>query len=217
MGWSAGVYTRTNGVNTGSGIWQSDAAALVKIRADRHDTHDYDLAQGINQCINKDGSNTATQLNVDNIRIDGNDISSQNVNGDITLTPNGTGSVNLGDKPLKRPEIIDYSETVVAHGNTGAAETIDLEGGNFHTCTLDDNCTFTFSNPSPTGKACGFTLILTQDGTGSRTATWPASVKWPNGSAPTLSTGAADVDMLAFVTVDAGTTWRGVVCGQDFA
>lgn len=34
-----------------------------------------------------------TQLNVDNLRLDGNSISSQNVNGDITLDPNGTGKV----------------------------------------------------------------------------------------------------------------------------
>lgn len=34
-----------------------------------------------------------TQLNVDNIRLDGNTISSTDANGDINLTPNGTGQV----------------------------------------------------------------------------------------------------------------------------
>jgi hypothetical protein len=38
------------------------------------------------------GSNP-TILNIDNIQIDGNTISSTNTNGDINLTPNGTGSV----------------------------------------------------------------------------------------------------------------------------
>lgn len=33
------------------------------------------------------------QLNIDNLRLDGNIISSTNLNGDITLTPNGTGFV----------------------------------------------------------------------------------------------------------------------------
>jgi hypothetical protein len=127
------------------------------------------------------------------------------------------GTISLADGVLTRPEIIDYAETLVAHGNMGTTETIDLEGGNVHSGTMDDNCTFTFSNPSATGKACSFTLILTQDATGSRTATWPAAVKWPGGTAPTLSTGANDVDVLAFFTLDAGTIWRGVVCGQDFS
>jgi len=95
MAWSGGTFTRTNGVNTGATTWATDAAAGVKIRADRHDTHDQDLATGINQCINKDGSNTATQLNVDNLRLDGNTISSTNTNGNIELSPNGTGLVNI--------------------------------------------------------------------------------------------------------------------------
>jgi len=39
--------------------------------------------------------NGVTQLNVDNIRIDGNDISSQDTNGDVTITPNGIGVVDV--------------------------------------------------------------------------------------------------------------------------
>jgi|9_EtaG_2_1085328.scaffolds.fasta_scaffold05822_2 hypothetical protein len=38
---------------------------------------------------------TAGRLNIDNIRIDGSTISSTNSNGDITLTPNGAGEVNI--------------------------------------------------------------------------------------------------------------------------
>lgn len=38
---------------------------------------------------------SATELDVDNIRIDGNTISSTDTNGDIDITPNGTGEVNL--------------------------------------------------------------------------------------------------------------------------
>ena len=44
---------------------------------------------------------------------------------------------------------------------------------------------------------CSVQLILVQDGVGSRTATWPASVDWPGGTAPTLSTGASDVDIVS--------------------
>jgi len=41
-------------------------------------------------------------------------------------------------------------------------------------------------------------LVLKQDGTGSRLATWPAAVLWPDGTAPTLSTGANDIDIVSF-------------------
>ena len=41
-----------------------------------------------------------------------------------------------------------------------------------------------------------FLLKIIQDGSGSRTITWPATVKWPNGTGPTLSTAAGAVDIV---------------------
>lgn len=55
MAWSGGTFTRTNGAYSGAAVWQSDASASIKIRADRHDTHDLDLANGINFCLHKGG------------------------------------------------------------------------------------------------------------------------------------------------------------------
>ena len=45
------------------------------------------------------------------------------------------------------------------------------------------------------------------------TVTWPASVDWAGGVAPTLTT--AGVDILEFITVDGGTTWHGMVASLD--
>ena len=127
-----------------------------------------------------------------------------------------TGDVNFADKLAQRPELKDYAETSVA-ANSSTAYTVDLENGNVFEVTLTGNCTFTFSHPPASGKAGSFTLILKQDGTGSRTVTWPASVKWPGGEAPTISSDASAVDVLVFLTRDAGTTWYGMVAGQAFA
>lgn len=113
--------------------------------------------------------------------------------------------------PLQRAAVrpaLGGLETIHAHGNTSTTETIDLAQGNVHTATLDANCTFTFTGAT-NGKSCSFTLRLTQDGTGSRTATWPASVAWPGASTPTLATAAASVDEFVFETGDGGTTWFG--------
>lgn len=60
MGWSGGSFTRTNGTYSGASVWASDEGAGIGIEAARQDTHDQDLAQGINACIAKDGSNAAT-------------------------------------------------------------------------------------------------------------------------------------------------------------
>jgi hypothetical protein len=60
MAWSGGVFTRTNGVYSGATVWAQDNAAAVKIVYGRHDTHDQDIAQGVNACLNKNGQNSPT-------------------------------------------------------------------------------------------------------------------------------------------------------------
>jgi len=148
------------------------------------------------------------------IKVGGNNI--EDSGGVVALTFDGSGNTNLSDKILQRPTIKDYSETGNAIGNTVADQPIDITDGNVITATLNVATTaFTFSNPSATGSGCSFTLILTQDGSGSRAVTWPEEVKWASATAPTLSTGAADVDIFAFITVDAGTNWFGFTAGLD--
>lgn len=78
----------------------------------------------------------------------------------------------------------------------GATIAVDWSDGPFQRVTLGDNRTFTFANPLNGGR---YILALKQDGTGSRTATWPATVKWPANTAPTLTTTANELDLLGFV------------------
>ena len=99
-------------------------------------------------------------------------------------------------------------ETVATHGNTGPTETIDLTAGNVHVATQDQTCTYTFTGATAS-KACSFTLILTSV-TGA--ATWPASVDWADGTAPTLT----GLSVLTFLTTNAGTTWLGFPAGKAF-
>ena len=95
---------------------------------------------------------------------------------------------------------------------SGTAQTIpDPYTGTLNTITLTGNCTFTFPT-AVTGAR--IILKLTQDGTGSRTVTWPAAVKWAGATAPTLSTGAGKSDYFSFRCVD-GTTWVGQTMGLD--
>ena len=74
-----------------------------------------------------------------------------------------------------------------------------------------ENDTFTFTAPTNVGNLL---LVLVQDGTGSRTATWPGTVKWPSGVAPTLSTGAADIDIISLYYD--GSSYYGTA-NKDFA
>ncbi len=61
--------------------------------------------------------------------------------------------------------------------------------------TVAGSRTVTMINPDPGD----FVLVkIIQDATGSRTITWPASVKWAGGSAPTLTITASKADMIYF-------------------
>ena len=88
--------------------------------------------------------------------------------------------------------------------NNSTALTIDWTLGNKAKCTMTGNATLTFTAPS---SACNVVLEVVQDGTGSRTITWPAAVKWPGGAAPTLSTAASSIDVISFYYN--GTTYYG--------
>jgi hypothetical protein len=99
-------------------------------------------------------------------------------------------------------------EVISTVATSGAAETIDLANGNVHDITLDADCTFTFTSPAA-GRARSFTLFVRQDSSGGWTATWPGSVEWGSGSAPTLATDPNAVDVITFITLDGGTTWFG--------
>lgn len=80
----------------------------------------------------------------------------------------------------------------------GAAVTVDWSNGHHQRLAINQNTTFTFSNP-PSGFG-RLSLEITQDGTGSRLATWPASVLFgADVTGATLSTAASKKDFIAFV------------------
>jgi hypothetical protein len=122
-----------------------------------------------------------------------------------------TGTETLTNKTLTNPTVTNYVETLYAIGNSSTAVTIDLANGTVQTVAMTGNCTFTMPTATA-GKS--FILICTQDATGSRTAVF-TSVKFPNGTAPTLTTTATTgVDILTFVAD--GTSWFGTAA-QNFS
>ena len=102
-----------------------------------------------------------------------------------------------------------YREKVTTVGTVSTSTyDIDTNLSNIFDITLGTNVTFTFTNPPSSGFSKPAVIILRQDGTGNRTATF-TNAKYTEGQLPTLSTGAADIDVLTFFTVDAGTSWFG--------
>lgn len=153
-----------------------------------------------------------------NVSVGGNVAVSGNIsalNGFVTIgnTTVGLGNTaaSVGNVTVANTTVTNYTETVVAIGNSGTSQTLSLTNGTVQTVTMTGNCTFTMPTATA-GKS--FILICTQDATGSRTAVF-TSVKFPNGTAPTLTTTATTgVDILTFVAN--GTSWFGTYA-QAFA
>ena len=80
---------------------------------------------------------------------------------------------------------------------SAASVTIDMADSNHFSCTMAHN--ITFANPSNLTAGQTGSIFLTQDGTGSRTASWGSYWDWAAGTAPTLTTTAAAVDRIDYV------------------
>ena len=140
--------------------------------------------------------------------------------GGVTLTNavTGTGKMVLDTTPtiatpvLTNPTVTNYVETPQAVGTVGASSTLSLTNGTVLTATLTASTPCTFTMPTATaGKS--FILILTQAATGMTTAVF-TSVKYPGGTAPTITATASAKDILTFVAD--GTNWYGTYA-QAFA
>lgn len=70
----------------------------------------------------------------------------------------------------------------------------------------------TISN-APAARAFGFTLRL--EFTGPFTLNWPASIRWQDGTPPSLTSISGKADVFSFYTTDGGTTYYGFLIGEN--
>ena len=125
--------------------------------------------------------------------------------GAVTLS----GAVTGGDQTISAAVLKDYNETTqVITSQTDLA--IDLALGNTGTLTIATNVDDLHFTNVPASGVSTFTLIVTQDGTGSRTMDidavsvnggGDATAKTAGGAGLTLSTAAGAIDILTFVFV----------------
>lgn len=125
------------------------------------------------------------------------------------------GHTDLADPQLIRPQESATRETHSSPGSVSGALTADCSTHGVFIYTLNGNATLSLSNVPTASYTFMATFVITQDATGGRSMTWPGSVKWPGGVAPTLS-GANKTDVISLMTWDAGTSWLGFIAGQNF-
>ena len=122
------------------------------------------------------------------------------VAGGVTFSTTGT---------LTSPKLQSYKETVNTIGSVVSNTNLDVSTANIFDVTLGGSpITFTFINPPSSGTAQPVTVILRQDVTGNRLATF-TNAKYTDSNLPVLSTGSNQVDVLTFFTVNGGAFWFG--------
>jgi len=123
----------------------------------------------------------------------------------VTADANGVTTFDNGT--------IEEATTITSSSN---AATLNLRDGNIFEHTLTENVTYTFSNPAASGKVSSFVLKIKQDASASGyTVTFPSSVDFVGGTAPTLTATANAIDTFVVFTTDGGTIYNLLVAGQD--
>jgi len=144
------------------------------------------------------------------LTIDDNTILSNQSNANLELDAAGTGQVVAKAAFKFNAGYIENINTLTSSSTI----TVNCALASIHKVTLGVSTEFNITN-LPTGGTV--TLIITQDGTGSRTATFgtdgSTAVKFPGGSS-TLSTGANDIDVVTIV--NDGTNFLGN-CAKNYS
>ena len=149
------------------------------------------------------GSLQANSFVTSGIEVAGNKVTTTASNANLELDASGTGGI-IAQAPFTfNAGYIEKINTLTSSSTI----TVDCSAASIHTVTLATATEFNITN-LPTGGSV--TLIITQDGSGSRTATFgtdgSSAVKFPSNSS-TLSTGAGDIDVVTIV--NDGTNFLG--------
>lgn len=102
-----------------------------------------------------------------------------------------------------------YLDGITAAAIASGTVTLNCNGGrarNF-TIAMTANATLAVSNLAGAGRATEFECLITQDATGGRTLTLPASFKALGGSDTAIASTANAKTLLSAKTFDNGTTW----------
>ena len=121
----------------------------------------------------------------------------------------GSGALVFATTPaLTNPTVTNYTETQNT-ANTSTAITLNLADGTVQNLTLTGTATITM----PTAAGGKSFILYLKTGAGSYSVTW-TTVKWPGGTAPTITATASRMDIYSFFSD--GTNWYGTTVGQNY-
>jgi hypothetical protein len=203
----------------GTGTETNGAAANIEVIGGKYFTDMMDHTLGTltaSSAILVDANSKIDVLNVDNLTLDGNTLSSTDTNGDINIDPDGTGAVNLYNPYIYQTstsslvsldEYIQDAASVAVDGGTGITDSYNDSTG---VVTLDlDNTAVTPGSYGSTTQIPTFTV----DQQGRLTAAGSVSVATTLNLAGESGTGS--VDLLSQTLTITGGEGIDVVAGNQ--
>ena len=165
-----------------------------------------------------DSNSKIDRINVDNLRLDGNAITSTDTNGNITITPNGSGDIVLDGQNW--PQADGSTNQYLKTDGSGQLSWAAIPSGSF---TISDNQ----STPNTDTFSTGDTLTF-EGGTGITTTVSddnvaiavdePAAI-YNNSGSPALTSGVTAAEVRTLIGVDASGTDNSTdvtLAGQDY-
>lgn len=160
------------------------------------------------------GGGTMTTVKANGSQVGGADIATLDFSSNFTVTesPDTEANIELASSISTDTLTLTKAYKSSVEANTdGATITFNLDESNLHTVTLGGSRTLAISNEDVGQR---FILRLTQDGTGSRVATWFSTIKWPGDLTPSLTATAGKTDVFGFICTSAGN-YDGFVIGYN--
>ena len=153
-----------------------------------------------------DSSSKIDRINVDNLRLDGNAITSTDTNGDITITPNGTGDIVLDGQNW--PQADGSADQYLKTDGSGQLSWDSIPSGSF---TISDNAgtpnTDTFTTGQTLTFAGGTDITTTvSDNQVSIAYSGNTPAIYDNSGSPALETGITAAEVRSLIGVDASGT-----------
>ena len=230
MSWSGnGAFVRTNGVQSGARTWQQARDAGRNIRADDQDNHDEDIAQGLENCLTRDGQNApSSNLPMNSKRHTG--VQNAVNDSDYAAWGQAKGYVNTrtGNQvsnaektagtvtAVRRFSPKDVADMIDRHASLDqlteqASISWDVQASPVSQVTLGGNRTL--ANPTNPKNGGVYVIEAKQDSTGNRTLAYGNAYNFGEEGTPVLSTTASASDVLCFLYTDSEMKLISIVKG----
>lgn len=195
-----------------SGTFSTDLAALKWAEVVDFDQY---VSAAATSATNAATSASAASTSASSASTSASTATTQASNASTSASTASTQATNASNSASAAATSAALFDTVATASSSSGTATLNLSTNRVFSHTLTENTTYVFSNPASTGTRCALELYLTQHAT-AKTVTWPGTVRWSNGVAPTLTTNSAKY-ILSFVTIDGGSNYIGVLGAEAWA